>query len=288
MDFIIFVSFIWLGCWAVYALLSLSSGKRDSIMFVILIHSFFYGIPFVLNLFLGIPSYNSFRGLNQVIFDVPTKYIYYFYMSICPIIWWWTGRTRTGAISHEVSFTPASSGLFIKLLLYIGLASPLILLVFAPNPSAYLKYGDVALSRDLGSSSIRDFNSTLFVATRISIIAAGALLFINRNKLSKKLIFLIPWLFLSTWLSGKRAVVFTIGFLLFYVFWLKGYLKGIKFYLVLFVLVFFTFLFSFIYQKYFNRMEIVGLSQNMQLDYTRDNTIKMQFIPRYIQIDYEF
>src|SRR5689334_21807876 len=143
----------WLALWALNGIVGLSRGRRSSILALYVIHFAFCGLPILLDVLIGQPTYRRFPGFVLATQDSEVVILYCVYVSLTPIIWWLVGR---GAPQSEGEPTvseivlPAATSGWLAAVPYIFLISPLIALAFAPNPAIYLTYGWVAGDLDPG------------------------------------------------------------------------------------------------------------------------------------------
>src|SRR5690242_4142924 len=93
--------FVWLGCWAVSAARSILKGRRQSVDFLILTHFVLCGVPALLNLLVGHPLFFTFTELQ--IEDLTTEVLYSAFVAVCPVIWWYCGRSPEPTVQIERS-----------------------------------------------------------------------------------------------------------------------------------------------------------------------------------------
>src|ERR1022692_3873870 len=92
-------TFLWLLGWAVRALVDISSDRRRSVSFLLVVFFVFYGVPIVLDLTQGIPEYRDTPGFRAGAMSDSVALVYDLFVSACPVFWWLTApprRRRTG------------------------------------------------------------------------------------------------------------------------------------------------------------------------------------------------
>ena len=234
LDFLNIVTFLWLGFWALRAVIYIAAGNHNSTLFVILIHFVFSGLPLLLDVLLGKPAFSIFRGLYWATRDDTTSIIYCLYVSAVPVFWWWHGKINKGLnVSSEssditIDNNPASFLSIIKLALYvvmlIFLISPLLAWISSPNPQVYLSYG-VTVNNLFRFKAEEQYHNIISTTCFLNLIGATGLIALQK-RINILLIFsLLPWIFLAIWLNGKRHLVVFAIVLIGYIIWYKGYLK---------------------------------------------------------------
>lgn len=270
---------MWLGGWALFAIKRIGTGKRESVNFVIMAHSWFSGMPLVLTLLMGSPQFDIYPGFRIASHDATTALIYDLYVCLVPLILWRFGRHR-----HQESFP--SFALPEKLLRYAGgswpvflfpLAAPLIVALTSPTPSAYLGYA-VSLSKGLTPAAAAH-HEWMSIASLLSV-GTAALLLLAMNPLKTLHIFAVaPWLVLSCWLNGKRFIVLLSIAMLGYVLWQKGTVRGVRLFALSTVALAAFVLFSVAYQAdvrdFGATRTVTEQRESIRIDYGREAQIKM-------------
>lgn len=299
LDFLNIVTFLWLGFWALRAVIYIAAGNHNSTLFVILIHFVFSGLPLLLDVLLGKPAFSIFRGLYWATRDDTTSIIYCLYVSAVPVFWWWHGKINKGLnVSSEssditIDNNPASFLSIIKLALYvvmlIFLISPLLAWISSPNPQVYLSYG-VTVNNLFRFKAEEQYHNIISTTCFLNLIGATGLIALQK-RINILLIFsLLPWIFLAIWLNGKRHLVVFAIVLIGYIIWYKGYLKGVRFILALMVAVLIMSIFSSNYQTGVRgeASDFAEVYEGFRVDYGRDYHIKMaifaELYPQELQI----
>ena len=118
------------------------------------------------------------------------------YISICPLIWWYTGRTRSIHFKNKKKILISQINYKIRknyrVIFLILIIIPLILLIFAPFPLIYRFY--FPSKRLLRSNySAMKYHILINLSTLIRVISsAGLILF--AKKFFRSLLFLFPFL----------------------------------------------------------------------------------------------
>lgn len=296
LDLVNMLTFFWLTLWALYAVRLLWAGVRYSILFVFIFHFVFCGTPLILDTVFGKPLYIYHEGFQLATRDDMTCWIYCFYVAFCPVLWWWTGRSRrlkkSGA---ENSDSPLDYPNFLhrlRPLFYLFLFSPLLALAFAPEPRAYLNYA--AVTRRVLSVPARHFHPIISFSCKMSLLGAAGLLISSRRRLYFwPLLFLLPGMALAVWLEGKRLIVIILLGLVLFVLWRKGFLKRKHFLPVTLLVLLAIGLYSLSYQAAIRPLSLGAgdrdaFYRNTRKDFGRDDVIKTaiysELYPRRLRI----
>lgn len=299
------ITFFWLLFWVLLAFKSLTEGKGYSILFVIIIHFLFTGIPLLLDVLIGSPEY-SFSGFSLATQDTTTSIIYCFYVGAVPAFWWWTARGEMrldldsrisnktcGKTTDDISYLLTPFQLVLYLILLIILVSPLLVWLGSPDPEIYRSYGVAGTTSYASEDQSRYHNLFITPVCMISLIGAAGILSIQKRISLPIILFLIPWIGLTFWLNGKRYIVGFAAVIIGYIFWQKGYLKGSRFIIVSLLTVTFILIFSNIYQAQVRNIDTqftdpAEFYEGYRVDFGRDAEIKMAIFaelhPDQIQI----
>lgn len=286
----------WLFFWVMLASKNLLFKKYYSIDIVLIFYFVFFGVPLLLDVVIGQPSYNIFPAIRMAVKDENTFVIYCLYVVIVPIIWWYTGRPKNNRQSPRILIN--TSNLFskiiqlpqnyklgkklkflIKLICYALLFLPIILWFFSPNPNIYSTYG--AVWSGLLSEAESSYHNLIHFSCVFSLLGLMGLIFLQKNHKLYPLNFyfwltlLIPSL-IAIWLNGKRSMIVYTIFTITISLLIKGLLKGGKL-LILFVIIVFSFgLFSYSYQTSLVRSIANDKVYDItRLDYGRDHLLKI-------------
>lgn len=274
------LTFVWLAFWALLAFRHLADGRPHSILFAILVHFMFCGVPLFFDVLIGIPDYATFPfpGFEMAAADTTTCLIYCVYVSAVPLLWWIFGR---GHIPPEPLITTAKQGQlkaqanWLYVLLYALLVTPLALLVLAPDLEMYATYAHVLRSI---SEEAAGHHTYIALTARLSILSIAALLFL-RPRLS--LCFgmsLVPWWFLDVWLFGKRSEIALSLVLVMYVLWARGILRGTRLLVGATACLTVLTVYSYAYQAKTRGISVgsnLAAYANARIDYGRDDAIKL-------------
>jgi hypothetical protein len=209
----------WLVAWAVRALVDISSDRRRSISFVLLVFALFYGVPIILDLSRGIPEYRTTPGFRAGAMSDSVTFVYDLFVVVCPVFWWLTARSPR----RDGRYTTALTGEEAQPVLWLLLCSPLIALAFAPQPSVYLSYG--AILSDAMSPEASDFHGIIGSLSMMSLIGAAGVLLVRRN-FGRTFWLVVPFMTVAVWLQGKRVVVALCFVLIWAVARMRGFLTG--------------------------------------------------------------
>src|ERR1051325_1210664 len=220
------ITFAWLLAWAAKGVRNLLSPQRDSVSFLCITHFVFCGVPLLLDHVVGKPDFHLWHGFDIAATDGPTALVYCLYVTACPVIWWYCGRSQF----HPKSPTRSSSTMTSlkrlswkgRTLLYLVLLSPVAGWYFAPNPGAYYEYGAV-MSGNFTLDEI-SYHPVLTALTLMSVVAAAALLY-SQNRLKLTCCYVLPIAFLAAWVNGKRYIVLIIVVLFGSALWSRGVIR---------------------------------------------------------------
>lgn len=288
------IAFLWLLLWTILALKNLVAGCRDSIFVVIIVHFLFSGIPLLLDIVIGQPTYNRFPGFRMSIDDEITSLIYCLYISAIPPLWWWLGRKKISKKATNKStntFENIADNKRFMPIFYLLVVSPIIVVLLAPEPSIYFNYAIITTEEI--DVDVAEYYRYISLATVLSLIGITGILFSTRRIKPSLILFLLPWFVLAVWLNGKRYIIAFAIFLFGYVFWSKGYLVGKKLIFAIIIAISLIGVLSYAYQVSF-RASIVQVAnpeffyENIRQDYGRDHVMKMtifaELYPKKIQI----
>lgn len=269
------VTGVWATGWALFAVRKLLQGYRNSVLPVMIVLGILTGLPLLLDVLVGRPSFlnnPSFRLANS---DEVTNIIYCGYVAAVPPILWRFGRAkRTETNDHEISWQNASKG--IQVVLATAVLSPFLALTIAPDPAIYEQYGAALIGKLVGD--VDTFHSYIAILSRISILATGALLLMTKRLRAYHFLIAAPAVLGSLWLIGKRADVALAALVLIYVVWQQRLLKGPQFVALGAGLAVAMGLFSLAYQSNLRGDESGGVAsgyETLRVDYGRDAQIRM-------------
>jgi hypothetical protein len=88
------ITFAWLLFWAFLSGKNIIFKRYYSAYLVIIINFLFFGVPLLLDLVIGEPKYDFFRGLDNLrvaVRDETTFLVYCLYIAIVPVVLWYNG-----------------------------------------------------------------------------------------------------------------------------------------------------------------------------------------------------
>jgi len=224
-------TFMFLALWALLAVRAIARGERHAILFVIVVHFVFCGLPLLTDVVIGQPSYRSYPGFYEASRDPATSYIYCAFVAFCSPFWWWAGRRRE---SRRDNSTKSEQRRPPSRWLRIGLraiaVSPVVVLALVPDPLGTLRY--FSGIRDAvgaeGEGPVSMIYELLRASTTLSVLACAGLFLLYRRVNLVTLLLTPAMVGLSIWLHGKRSIIAIVIALLGYVLWDKGYLRGTR------------------------------------------------------------
>jgi hypothetical protein len=210
------LTLVCLTAWAILAGMDLASRQRRSISVVVLVFCLFYGLPLALDLFVGQPEYISFPGFREPAWSAKVAVAYDIFVMACPIFWWVTASRKRIQPGKPVDLTALNR---IRFLLWALLISPVIALAFAPDPGFYAHYGAV-----VGTSftpRIEQYHPVIGASCLMSAVAGLGLL-ISQPRMAPTFFRILPFVLLTSWLTGKRSDLFLLVVLIWITFWVRG------------------------------------------------------------------
>lgn len=268
----------WLALCGWWAVRRLAAGERCSVYFLIIIHFVLCGLPLLLDVVVGQPDYEAQPGYYRASREESVALIYCAYVSVVPVIMYLAGRSRGGRdpVSAEQLAALAARMQRMNILLWVLIAMPLVMLLWAPNPRLYLEYGAGALAPLRVEES--DFHGIFALTCLLSVLAACGWL-LGRGKVRVvSLCAVAPFVAASLWLFGKRSIVALTLLFMVYVLWRRGVLVRGRLLVGGFLAVAIMALVSTTYQ-----MNVRGKwnleggidYDGMRIDYGRDASIKL-------------
>lgn len=283
---------LWLSLWSLRVLRELAKGQVASASIAILIHFIFVGVPLGFDLTGNLPDYRFWPTYRYSSEDYQTNLIFLVYMAICPPIWWYTTKKQRMVAIQKIS--PRLNKEFHRYLqnlvpfFWLILISPLVLLMFAPDPFVYLDYA--AIVREEFAGPTFDYHLYISTATTVALLAAASLLYAAK-RVWPMLVVLSPFVICAMWLNGKRACVVIWLLLLVIVLRMRGQLQGFRLILACSLALGIFVGYSFTYQSRYRSNSVLTMEaayQNYRIDFGRDQGIKMaiygELNPQYVQI----
>ncbi|WP_342475615.1 hypothetical protein NST70_02140 [Weizmannia sp. FSL K6-0777] len=276
-ELINFIILLWGFFWLILAVKKIISGEKYTIYFAFIMFFFFFYVPVLLDTIIGKPNYTYELGFILSSQDKVTLYIYLLYIFIIPVIWWVTGKNKKRFNKYDKD-NSMLNGYILRLLLYISLVSPLIAVVFAPQPSIYLHYGAVLTENMYGE--ISDYHTLLSSLTFLSVISGISLILTNKNFSFLVFFLIIFFIGVDCWINGKRAIMALAVMLLIYSLWNKNVFNKSVLILTSICSCLFILLFSNLYQNSlrYEKEQISSFNEkyhNFRVDFGRDDVTKM-------------
>lgn len=293
------ITFAWLLFWAFLSVKNIIFKRYYSAYLVIIINFLFFGVPLLLDLVIGEPKYDFFRGLDNLrvaVRDETTFLIYCLYIAIVPVVLWYNGipkdkeshgRLLINNQTFWVNLIGFSNryklGKQFKLLMiligYFLLFLPVILWSFSPNPGIYITYG--AKGAGLLSEEEYNFHQLIHLSSLLSLIGIITVILLQKNK-NLSLMNLYFWasviipMSIAIWLNGKRHIVAFMIFALMLTFLLKKAFNRVKLLAFFLGLLLVFGLFSYSYQTSLVRgIDTKQMYEISRFDYARDHLLKL-------------
>jgi oligosaccharide repeat unit polymerase len=293
------ITFAWLLFWAFLSGKNIIFKRYYSAYLVIIINFLFFGVPLLLDLVIGEPKYDFFRGLDNLrvaVRDETTFLVYCLYIAIVPVVLWYNGipKDKEGhgrLLINNQTFLVNLIGFrnryklgkqFKLLMILIGyflLFLPVILWSFSPNPGLYITYG--AKGAGLLSEEEYNFHQLIHLSSLLSLGGLITVILLQKNK-NLSLMNLYFWASviiptsITIWLNGKRHIVAFIIFALIITFLLKKAFNRVKLLAFLLGLLLVFGLFSYSYQTSLVRgIDTKQMYEISRFDYGRDHLLKL-------------
>jgi hypothetical protein len=270
-----FVSALWLTVCLMTVLVRLYRGDRSVVLFVFLVFYVLFALPLSLDLAFGIPGYSQAPGLLQASEDPRVRLLYCAFMDMIPLIWLGFLNPRTTHNSQTAKALRALRKL--RPMLLTLLLCPMVVVLFAPNPSLYLDYGFIV--SDHVNNAASAFHSVV-MGTSFLAAMAGAGIIAGARRVWMAFIIVLPFIGVSAWLNGKRAVVAIAVAMIIAALWLAGRLPKRRLAIAGIAATLVLSSFSYLYQSYIRQIgtdTVVSRDfyENVRIDYARDSRVKM-------------
>lgn len=205
---------------AIHSLNAIIKNKNSSLThFIILVVFITCCLPILCNYCIGIPKYETIywyqvfcssmnNGTVAVLYDLYIMAV----VLILELYAIYYDKTKSRSLVERSIIS--QSILQNKVVLLISIFSPIIYIVLSGNLSYFLVYG-VRSSRYVDESNIGRITSSLIL---LSVYAYFFYIFSVAPKRKKKIILSLAYIFVITWLQGKRFILIVIGsiFLFYY------------------------------------------------------------------------
>jgi len=293
------ITFAWLLFWAFLSGKNIIFKRYYSAYLVIIINFLFFGVPLLLDLVIGEPKYDFFRGLDNLrvaVRDETTFLVYCLYIAIVPVVLWYNGipKDKEGhgrLLINNQTFLVNLIGFrnryklgkkFKLLMILIGyflLFLPVILWSFSPNPGLYITYG--AKGAGLLSEEEYNFHQLIHLSSLLSLGGLITVILLQKNK-NLSLMNLYFWASviiptsITIWLNGKRSIIAFVIFALVLTLLLKKALSRVKLLALLLGLLLVFGIFSYSYQTSLVRsIDTKQMYEISRFDYGRDHLLKL-------------
>jgi hypothetical protein len=273
------LTFSWLALCAWQAARRLAAGERCSAYFLIIVHFILCGLPLLLDVIVGQPDYATQPGYYRASREVPVALIYCFYVSFVPIVLYLVGRVKPKPEQKGADPVGVLAGRMRRLnpLLWVFIVSPLVVLLWAPNPGLYAQYGMTVRYGVVLTAEEVDFQGLIGLASSLSVFAV-AIWLLGRPKVQITSVYAIaPFLLTSLWLIGKRSILALTILLVIYILWRRGLLVRWRLMVGGLVAVALLVLMSTTYQTRVRGIQSTAEIEYeaMRIDYGRDASIKL-------------
>jgi hypothetical protein len=274
------LTIVWLIVWVVRSIWLISAGDRRTVQFLQIVHFFFCGFPLILDVVVAPPAYPYQWGLIVSQYDHDTNLAYLALISWVPLAFTIFGGRRRPA--DDAAGTWMKLPWWAKALAWGALLAVPVTVVFAPDPGIYVEYAAAMDPRNAGLE-VQGYQQIISILTSFAVIG-GMLIIAAENTKPIERFALIPFLIGALWLHGKRSVVCLALMLLLYLLWMRGQLRGTRFFAAIVAagLVFGGF--SYLYQTHVRDIGVSTIQQhgvgdsdlyvNYRIDYGRDGVIK--------------
>jgi hypothetical protein len=194
--------------YAVWAARKIVTEYPYTVLIVIVWHFVQAGLPLLLDELVPRPEYAMFPRFQTSANDPTAQVLYSLYAAACPLFWLWTVRIRTLPRQFIALSSPFSRSIprqrVLTAVFVVLLVAPAASLTFVPDLGTYAQYASfVGTAASHESLSVHGYVHGL---TILSVIAAAAIAS-NMNSWSAGQLYLVPLVFLSVWLNGKRHIV---------------------------------------------------------------------------------
>jgi hypothetical protein len=269
---------VWLAGWVLYSLGRVARGDRRTILFVQFVFFFFFGVPQVLDLFVGAPEYDYQRGFQLSQFDDTTNLVYLAYLAaVPPLLNWFGGRPRAAAEIEALGSMEMPQWGYVASMIALALLP--VVLVLAPDPDVYLRY-----AYSVGHGSNESYHLLVTLVSTLAVIAAVLIITGHGVPMIARLA-ASPFLAVAVWVHGKRSAVALALLLMLYLLWVKGSLRGRRFIVAAFGVAMTIGVFSYFYQTQIREIGGGGpsfhetfaesdLYVNYRIDFGRDGVAK--------------
>jgi oligosaccharide repeat unit polymerase len=266
------ITVLWMTRWVAGVVRQMIRGDRSSILVISMLFYAMFVIPLGCDIIFGRPDYR-FSGFDVATDDQLARAVYCLFLFVTSTIWANWGsvkRQGSGLIVGDLGRVP-------KMLLFGFITSPILILSLAPNPSLYLHYGFV-VNENLSLTDTA-FQRFMGACTQISVVSNAIFVSSSKNVYST-LKATLPFLLISIFLNGKRAIVAMAILCILFGLYLRRELRGRKLLVALCTAGLLLAAFSYFYQgfvrdrdaKTHNMKEVYD---DVRVDYGRESRVEM-------------
>ena len=233
---------LWLAVVITRAVRALARGDRRSVLFVVLVFSFFFGLPQVLDLLVGSPMFTYQRGFVVSQYDRTTNLVYLGYVAVTPVIMLAAGGPSR--IDDRVIPMVPLRGL-VRLVAWVAMLALPFVVLLSPEPEQYARYA-AFVGQNAGVNP--QYHVVVSLAALLAGIASVVVLTAPNSPPILR-VATLPFLGMAIWVQGKRSIVALSLLLVIYLLWTRGYLRGRRFVAALAAAVLALGVFSYSYQS---------------------------------------
>ncbi len=265
---------LWLTILVGRAARALARGDRRSVLFVQIVFYVFFGLPLVLDLLVGPPTFTYQRGFLLGQEDRTTNLIYLAYMAMVPL-----GLSAAGGPPLTDDHAPPTQHLrgWVRVFAWTAMLALPFVVVLAPAPEEYAQYA-AYVGNAPGAN--RGYHAIVLLAATLAVIA-GVLVLTAPETPAPLRIATLPFLAVGVWIHGKRSIVALALLLTLYLLWTRGLLRGRRFIAAAVASVLVLAAFSYTYQAELQRVDTSPAARNetvkespiyvnYRIDYGRD------------------
>ena len=269
---------LWLGYLAARALVEIASRRPRTIYFPLITLFLFFGVPLALDVAAGLPDYSLlFPGIDAAMRDRPTSLLYCVTISTAGAILWFGRPRHPPAWLQRTGFTQLQLRWYVRAAAWAALLLPFIAVVASPEPRLYLSYAAIILDETTGA--LATSHGLVSTATMASL-AGYCILMLSARRLLFSFSAMLPFLFGSAWVNGKRYFIAYLLAATVYVLWRRGVASGRRLALIMLLFAASQAIFSQVYQSAVRNVSGATSSASeiylgARADYGRDHVVKL-------------
>lgn len=248
---------------------NIGSRQPRTSSFLVVIFYLIYVAPVIFDHAQGIPDYPITRGYRDPARSETVRVIYDLFVMFVPVL---LQRFTRGTLRARGG-TALTAGKRAQGVLWLVLVSPVLALLFAPQPLIYTRYAMVLL--ESMAPEVSAYHALVALLCVLGLVSGACLLLARRN-FGRTLGLVTPLMATASWIQGKRSAVALSFMLVFAVAWMRGYLtKGnLIRYGTIAAIVFSSYVAW--YQATFRPATVAAESvyENSRIDYGRDHCLR--------------